>query len=126
MRTLSRDTVGILLMLGVLALILATLEWVGDRMRPPTSLEAPAKTIKTVAIPRAIERAPLPQPCARLPVCDARSDRKHWIYAVAHLVRDEGSQRADWPMSLLGQSWIQFEAVTPVTHQLSRGMLRTS
>ena len=58
MRTLSRDTVGILLMLGVLALILATLEWVGDRMRPPTSLEAPAKTIKTVAIPRAIERAP--------------------------------------------------------------------
>ena len=64
MRTLSRDTVGILLMLGVLALILATLEWVGDRMRPPTSLEAPAKTIKTVAIPRAIERAPLPQPRA--------------------------------------------------------------
>ena len=49
MRTLSRDTVGILLMLGVLALILATLEWVGDRMRPPTSLEAPAKTIRTVA-----------------------------------------------------------------------------
>jgi len=47
---LSRDTVGILLMLGVLALILATLEWAGDRMRPPPSLEAPAKTSKTVAI----------------------------------------------------------------------------
>jgi hypothetical protein len=43
--------------MGVLALILATLEWVGERMRPPTSLEAPAKTIKTVAIPSAIERA---------------------------------------------------------------------
>ena len=37
-------------MLGVLALILATLEWAGDRMRPPPSLEAPAKTSKTVAI----------------------------------------------------------------------------
>ena len=47
---LTRDTVGILLMLGVLALILATLEWAGDRMRPPPSLEAPAKTSKTVAI----------------------------------------------------------------------------
>ena len=47
---LSRDTVGILLMLGVLALILATLEWAGDRMRPPPSLETPAKTSKTVAI----------------------------------------------------------------------------
>ena len=73
MRTLSRDTVGILLMLGVLALILATLEWVGDRMRPPTSLEAPAKTIKTVAIPRAIVRAPLliriSQPTADI-LCD--------------------------------------------------------
>ena len=33
--------------------------------------------------------------------------------------------RADWPMSLLGQRWIEFRAVTPVTHQLSRGMLRT-
>jgi len=61
---LSRDTVFVLLTLGVLALILATLEWVGERMRPPTSFEAPAKTIKTVAIPRATERAPLPQPCA--------------------------------------------------------------
>jgi hypothetical protein len=50
MRTLSRDTVGILLMLGVLALILATLTWVGDRMRPPPSLEAPAKTSNTVAM----------------------------------------------------------------------------
>ena len=47
---LTRDTVGILLMLGVLALILATLEWAGDRMRPPPSLDAPAKTSKTVAI----------------------------------------------------------------------------
>ena len=47
---LSPDTAGILLMLGVLALILATLEWAGDRMRPPPSLEAPAKTSKTVAI----------------------------------------------------------------------------
>ena len=47
---LSSDTIGILLMLGVLALILATLEWVGDRMRPPPSLEAPAKTSKTVAM----------------------------------------------------------------------------
>jgi hypothetical protein len=46
----SRETVGILLMLGVLALILATLEWAGDRMRPPPSLEPPAKTSKTVAI----------------------------------------------------------------------------
>jgi hypothetical protein len=46
---LSPDTVGIILMLGVLALILATLEWAGDRMRPPPSLEAPA-TSKTVAI----------------------------------------------------------------------------
>ena len=61
---LTRDTALILLTMGVLALILATLEWVGERMRPPMSLEAPAKTIKTVAIPRAIERAPLPQPCA--------------------------------------------------------------
>jgi hypothetical protein len=42
---LSRDTVGILLVLGVLALILATLEWAGDRMRPPPSLEAPDKTV---------------------------------------------------------------------------------
>ena len=50
MRTLSRDTVGILLMLGVLALILATLAWVGDRIRPPPSLEAPAKTSNTIAI----------------------------------------------------------------------------
>jgi hypothetical protein len=50
---LTRDTAFVLLTLGVLALILATLEWVGDRMRPPASLEAPAKTIKTVAIPRA-------------------------------------------------------------------------
>jgi len=50
--------------MGVPALILATLEWVGERMRPPMSLEAPAKTIKTVAMPRAIERAPLPQPCS--------------------------------------------------------------
>jgi hypothetical protein len=48
--------------MGVLALIFATLEWVGERMRPPTSLEAPAKTIKTVAISHAIERAPLPLP----------------------------------------------------------------
>ena len=61
---LTRDAVFVLLTMGVLALILATLEWVGERMRPPMSLEAPAKTIKTVAIPRAIERAPLPQPCA--------------------------------------------------------------
>ena len=61
---LTRDTVFVLLTMGVLALILATLEWVGERMRPPTSLEAPAKTIKTVAIPRAIERAPLSQPCS--------------------------------------------------------------
>jgi hypothetical protein len=61
---LTRDAVFVLLTMGVLALILATLEWVGERMRPPMSLEAPAKTIKTVAMPRAIERAPLPQPCA--------------------------------------------------------------
>jgi hypothetical protein len=61
---LTRDTAFVLLALGVLALILATLEWVGERMRPPTSLEAPANTIKTVAIPCAIARAPLPQPCA--------------------------------------------------------------
>ena len=61
---LTRDTVFVLLTMGVLALILATLEWVGERMRPPTSLEAPANTIKTVAIPCAIARAPLPQPCA--------------------------------------------------------------
>jgi hypothetical protein len=47
---LSHDTVGILLMLGVLALIFATLEWAGDRMRSPPSLEAPAKTSKTVAM----------------------------------------------------------------------------
>ena len=47
---LPPDTIGILIMLGVLALILATLEWAGDRMRPPPSLEAPAKTSKTVAI----------------------------------------------------------------------------
>ena len=47
---LSRDTVGILLMLGVLALILATLEWAGDRIRPPPSLEASAKTSKTVIL----------------------------------------------------------------------------
>jgi hypothetical protein len=44
--------------MGVLALIFATLEWVGERMRPPTNLEAPAKIIKTV------ERAPLPLPYA--------------------------------------------------------------
>jgi len=50
---LTRDTAGVLLSLVVLALILAALEWVGDRVRPPTSLEAPAKTIKTVATPRA-------------------------------------------------------------------------
>ena len=61
---LTRDTVFVLLTMGVLALIFATLEWVGERMRPPTSLEAPAKTITTVAIPRAIERAPPPRPCA--------------------------------------------------------------
>ena len=47
---LSPDTIGILITLGVLALILATLEWAGDRMRPAPSLEAPAKTSKTVAI----------------------------------------------------------------------------
>ena len=52
---LTRDTAFVLLTLGVLALLLATLEWVGERMRPPTSFEAPAKTIKTVAIPRAID-----------------------------------------------------------------------
>jgi hypothetical protein len=49
---LTRDTAFVLLTLGVLALLLATLEWAGDRMRPPASLEAPTKTIKTVAIPR--------------------------------------------------------------------------
>ena len=47
---LTRDTVFVLLTLGVLALILATLEGVGDRMRPPTRLEAPAKTVNTAAI----------------------------------------------------------------------------
>jgi hypothetical protein len=61
---LTRDTVFVLLTMGVLALILATLEWVGERMRPPTSLEVPAETIRAVAIPGAIERAPPPQPCA--------------------------------------------------------------
>ena len=50
---LTRDTVFVLLTLVILALLLATLEWIGDRMRPTTSLDAPAKTIKTVAIPRA-------------------------------------------------------------------------
>ena len=55
---LTRDTALILLTLGVLALILGTLEWIGERMRSPTSFEAPAKTVKTVVIPRAIERAP--------------------------------------------------------------------
>jgi hypothetical protein len=50
---LTRDTTGVLVALGVLALILAALEWVGDRVRPPTSLEAPAKTINTVATPHA-------------------------------------------------------------------------
>lgn len=37
------DKLFILLILDVLALILVTLGWVGDRMRLPTSLEAPAK-----------------------------------------------------------------------------------
>ena len=46
---LTRDTAFVLLTLGVLALLLATLERVGERMLPPTSLEAPAKTIRTVA-----------------------------------------------------------------------------
>jgi len=46
---LIRDPVLVLLTLGVLALILAILGSVGDR-RTPISPEAPAKTIRTVAI----------------------------------------------------------------------------
>ena len=73
---LTRDTVFVLLTMGVLALILATLEWVGERMRPPTSLEAHAKTIKTVAIPRAIERAPLPSTYPNAALHRARIGRR--------------------------------------------------
>ena len=50
-RRLTRYPAFVLLTLGVLALILAVLGSVGDWMQPPaTRLEAPAETIKTVAI----------------------------------------------------------------------------
>ena len=47
---LTRDTIFVLLTMGVLSLILVTLLWAGDRMRPTTTIEAPAKTTKSVEI----------------------------------------------------------------------------